>query len=79
MNFHEDNLTMAPASVAIHSPERDFVYAFRCGAVVLSVEKVAKTRMPDKTECDPHTFFVSIRGPSYFGSKLRESEDSLMT
>ena len=40
LNFHEDNLAMAPTSVAIHTPERDSVYAFRCGAVVLSVEKV---------------------------------------
>ena len=36
----EDNLTMAPTSVAIQTPERDSVYAFRCGAVVLSTAKV---------------------------------------
>ena len=36
-NIYEDNLAMAPTSVAIHTPERDSVYAFRCGAVVLSV------------------------------------------
>ena len=40
LNFHEDELTMAPTSVAMPTPERESVYAFRCGAVVLSVEKV---------------------------------------
>ena len=32
----EDNLTMAPTSVAIPMPEGASVYALRCGAVVLS-------------------------------------------
>ena len=40
LNFHEDNLTMAPTSVAIPMPEGASVYALRCGAVVLSTAKV---------------------------------------
>ena len=36
----EDNLTMAPTSVAIPMPEGASVYALRCGAVVLSTAKV---------------------------------------
>ena len=40
LNSNEDELAMAPTSVAIPTPERDSVYALRCGAVVLFVAVV---------------------------------------